>query len=488
MLSWNLIIMAFHNSSSKFIQLAEENQHIIKVDVVDMKGVIKEKSITLTNSDPIDIPVNNVPVFTESPTTTRSVAENTPAEEKIEDPISATDADGDRLQYFISGTDYLSFNINTNTGQLKTRIPLDYEIKNEYNIQILVRDRKAGGIATINVIIFVTDVEKEEALQNSSMVISEIMLASDGGKLLQWIEFYNRSATETVNLERWTLEIKNHLSNNFDGHQHIKITFKKLLIKPEETLLIVSKQGRGSKNITKNQIYDVSTTHPDLQNFTLNEEAFNIKLINAANELIDEVGNLMGDGNVPDKLAWSLPKGVTEEGARTSMIRRQNEGISLPGTEASGWISAINTKLATNTTHYYGHPDDIGAPGIGNGHALPVQLSRFRADRTEAGVVIKWTTESEVDNAGFYILRSQTKNGTFTVVNREMIKGAGTTGEQNEYTWIDDTTKQNVVYYYRIEDVSFSGVRQQLATVHMKGYVSAVGKFTTTWVDVKKWQ
>ena len=48
---------------------------------------------------------------------------------------------------------------------------------------------------------------------------------------------------------------------------------------------------------------------------------------------------------------------------------------------------------------------------------LPVTLSHFRAERTEEGVVLKWTTESEVDNAGFYIYRSETKDGDFKVVN-----------------------------------------------------------------------
>ena len=34
---------------------------------------------------------------------------------------------------------------------------------------------------------------------------------------------------------------------------------------------------------------------------------------------------------------------------------------------------------------------------------LPVSLSSFRAEQTKTGVVLKWATESELDNAGFYI-------------------------------------------------------------------------------------
>ena len=119
------------------------------------------------------------------------------------------------------------------------------------------------------------------------------------------------------------------------------------------------------------------------------------------------------------------------------------------------------------------------------GEPLPVTLSHFRAEHTDAGVVLKWTTESEVDNAGFYIHRSETKNGEFKVVNPTMIQGAGTTSERNTYTWKDTTAKPNVAYYYRIEDISHAGDRKQLATVRMRGLVSASGKLTTRWADLK---
>ena len=117
---------------------------------------------------------------------------------------------------------------------------------------------------------------------------------------------------------------------------------------------------------------------------------------------------------------------------------------------------------------------------------LPVTLSHFRAEHTDAGVILKWITESEVDNAGFYIYRSQTRDGTFKVVNPTLIQGAGTTSERNEYTWTDTTAKPNGAYYYRIEDISHAGVRKQLATVRMRGLISASGKLATIWADLKR--
>ena len=119
------------------------------------------------------------------------------------------------------------------------------------------------------------------------------------------------------------------------------------------------------------------------------------------------------------------------------------------------------------------------------GDPLPVSLSYFRAEGADTGVVVRWITESELNNAGFNILRSETKDGEFKIVNPQLIQGAGTTSERHTYTWTDTTAKPNVVYYYRIEDISYSGAREQLATVRVRGLVSASGKLTTKWGDLK---
>ena len=338
---------------------------------------------------------------------------------------------------------------------------------------------------TVNLWDVTSFLSQESVGDTKQITISEIMVASNEGQLPQWIELYNRSHTHALNLKGWTLEIQNYRSVNFNGQQNATITFKDRSIKPQGTLLIVSKQGRSSDNFLTGQIYDLKSLHPNLHTIVLSEEGFYMKLNNVSDELIDEVGNLDGKRDTNDKPAWSLPKSVTNNGMRTSMIRRQDKGAPLPGTEASGWISAKNTKLANKTTNYYGHSHDIGAPGIESGGALPVQLSHFRAERTEAGVILNWTTESEVENAGFYIYRSPKKDGKFKVINSRIIQGAGTTGERNEYTWKDTSAKPNTIYYYRIEDISHAGVREQLATVRLRGLVSAKGKLTTKWAHLK---
>ena len=116
----------------------------------------------------IDKP-NVAPVFTEGASTTRSVAENTAANVHIGTTVVATDVDNDTLTYTRGGTDAASYEIDSATGQLKTKATLDYETKNTYSVTITVSD---GSLTdTIDVTINVTDID--ETIPNRAPVFTE---------------------------------------------------------------------------------------------------------------------------------------------------------------------------------------------------------------------------------------------------------------------------------------------------------------------------
>ena len=323
------------------------------------------------------------------------------------------------------------------------------------------------------------------------ITFSELMFATDGGLFSQpqWIELYNNAPidTEPVNLRGSRLVIEARDSET--RHRYSVIEFEDLHIAPNWTVLLVTRgNSRGSGYLSEERVYDLYD-HSNVSSLGLRENAvlpasgFSLKLFAADGTLVDSVGNLDGRKRTKDTPAWELPSGWTEDRVRTSLIRRYEAGMALPGTEAMSWVRAADVQLAVNT--YYGRETDVGTPGYRRGGPLPVELSAFRSEQTDAGVSIEWTTESETDNAGFNILRAQTKDGAFVKVNPTLIPGAGTTAERNNYTWTDTTAKPNVAYYYRIEDVSFSGNRQSLATVRMRGYVSASDKLTAVWGELK---
>jgi len=93
--------------------------------------------------------------------------------------------------------------------------------------------------------------------------------------------------------------------------------------------------------------------------------------------------------------------------------------------------------------------------------ASVVTLSSFTISPStdENGAEVKWTTASEIDNEGFNIWRSTTKDGEYTLVNNELIPGEGGVTTPHSYTFTDSTAQAGVTYYYKLEDVDADGTK-----------------------------
>ena len=341
---------------------------------------------------------------------------------------------------------------------------------------------------------------KDDYAFSGTVTISEIMYdAGPRWNLIQWIELYNSSMTETINIAGWTLEIRN-LDTAVESFVDSSFNFEaNTRILPNQTLLLVS--GTGANDVEGDRVYNLYQHHRTQLGLLardsrlLSRDGFYLKLSAKANAggqgimvVMDEVGNLMVDGTTRTKM-WDLPpRGDVRQSLLRQYGTRVIDGSADPaddGTMSSSWVQSDLTGAGLS---FYGHRDDIGTPGYRLGGPLPVSLSSFRPVRNDATghVDITWVTESELNNAGFNILRSESKTGEFQVINvKGIVAGHGTTSEKHVYTYTDTTAKPNVVYYYQIEDVSLDGNRTTLRTTHLRGNVSAGGKLTTTWGDLK---
>ena len=327
--------------------------------------------------------------------------------------------------------------------------------------------------------------EKPDDLSNSdSISISEIMVVSNNGRYPQWIELRNSSPTQGINLDAWRLQIDN--VGEVDSRRSVTIDLTDgYRLPPNQTMLIATRRGASSAVLTSQRVM-ILWADPDARQalevqharYTmLSTEGFTLKLFGKEQQTSDTPVDTVTIGK-----ELLTAENIGDATERISLIRYYNDGI------AAGWDSAKESlQLTKNPSDtYYGATSDIGTPGFYPGSALPVSLSSFLPKRTDAGVVIKWTTQSELNNAGFNILRSATKTGAFVVINPTMIQGAGTTGEKHTYSYTDKTAKPNIVYYYQIEDVSFDGHRQRLTdATRLRGHIGAAGKLTTTWGDLK---
>lgn len=459
---------------------------------------LKEQNPSLeiyTDVEPEGFIPNSDPTFIEGDSAIRWVLEKTPKDTRIGSPISATDIDNDNLTYTISGYRQTEvFDIDSTSGQLRTKAILDYNTQNVYVIDVSASDGRGGSatiVVTINVAQAGLDIVRPELIQ-VHVSFSELMYTSRGGvhSLSQWMELFNHSQTEEVNLRGWQLTIE---ARDLNGtHRHAIIPLEDLHIPPRETALIVTWNPRQRSDVIReNRIYHFFNLHFDefeqnrYRNMIIGLAGFSLRLTNTDGVLVDIVGNLDGDPGTEDKPAWEIPIGTTRDRKRTSLMRRYAKETFLPldGTETNSWRRAADFPLAVST--YWGNVNDIGNPGYRGSGSLPVTLSHFRAELTGKGAVLTWTTESEIENAGFYLLRSETRDGGFKVVTPSLIQGAGTTGERNTYTWTDTTIRQDTRYYYRIVDVSFAGVQQELATVGLRGLLSARNKELKSWAELK---
>ena len=329
-----------------------------------------------------------------------------------------------------------------------------------------------------------------------AVTISEIMFDSDRGKLPQWIELYNKSKTEALNLDRWQLEIQNRNSEDLIGRPIVTLTLQEKVIQPNQTLLIVAGDARASSAdvFPEDRVYNLLKLHEkNLRIKTprdtfLSGEGFYLKLSDRNGTKIDEVGNIDDNRRTDDAPVWVWPTN-RREGPRSSVVRRYDKGTSdaRDGMLKSNWALSANFNQFKVESLHYGHADDIGTPGYRKGGALPVELSSFKATRTDEGpVIVTWTTESEVDNAGFNLRRSLTRDSGFTLLNPVLIAGAGTTGERQTYTFTDTSAKPGVEYYYQIEEVSLGGQPETLRTRRLPGPVSPANRALTTFGEVKQ--
>ena len=87
--------------------------------------------------------------------------------------------------------------------------------------------------------------------------------------------------------------------------------------------------------------------------------------------------------------------------------------------------------------------------------SLPVELASFTATISDNSVLIKWRTETEVDNIGFAVYRGDSKDGKYTEI--AFVRGAGNSGMPIDYQFIDEKIEAGKTYFYYLEDIDIAG-------------------------------
>ncbi|MFC2088651.1 lamin tail domain-containing protein [Calditrichota bacterium] len=277
-------------------------------------------------------------------------------------------------------------------------------------------------------------------LNAQSIIITEIMQNPttsndyDG----EWFEVYNPGGSG-VNINGWT--IKDNGSNTHTINNGGSLTV------PVGGFLVLGRVGNTSTNggVPLDYVYGTS--------ITLNNTSDALILENVSLDEIDRVewdnGATFPNPDGASMVFTGLPSG------------ENNNGLN--------WTTAI-----AREPNFIGTSGDLGSPGTnGSDQSLPVQLVSFTAHGSEGKVMLKWITESEVDNQGFYLYRSYEKEDNYEPLS-DLIQGAGNSSARNVYSYIDRAVFNGLTYWYKLIDVDINGVRTEHQVISAIPHVSSV--------------
>jgi hypothetical protein len=149
-------------------------------------------------------------------------------------------------------------------------------------------------------------------------------------------------------------------------------------------------------------------------------------------------------------------------------------GLDLDAAASGGPLNAKN--------NWWGAADGPGNVGPGSGDGVSanvdfvpwltsaspsgackptaISLASFEVEANDGRVMVLWETGAEIDNAGFNIYRAPSPDGPWVKINSAFIAAEGDPVSGASYIFVDTPGRGN--FYYRLEDVDFSG----LSTLH----------------------
>ena len=77
-------------------------------------------------------------------------------------------------------------------------------------------------------------------------------------------------------------------------------------------------------------------------------------------------------------------------------------------------------------------------------------------------IIVRWSTESEVNTAGFNVYRSDSEDGLWTKINSQLIPGSPDPLRGGSYVFTDTNVIADQTYWYELEEVELGGQANRL--------------------------
>ena len=273
----------------------------------------------------------------------------------------------------------------------------------------------------------------------SQMVVNEVMASPpvDQAKN-EFIELYNNSLS-SVDINGWMVADGNEEDGieAWDETTHGAITdpdpiFNTTLIPAHSYAVILDRNYA-----TGDQIYNLPSGCIILtvDDATIGNGLTNADPITLKNSSGTEISTYGTPANPLDNIPISPTSGHSVEKKHPSIADAEGN-----------WLESTDVK---------------GTPGEQNSifdSSLPVELNSFEATPVDNKMVIlRWTTQSEVNNHGFYVMRSETEDGIYQAIS-PLIAGAGTSTEKHSYSFEDKRVEPEGTYLYQLKQVDVDGM------------------------------
>ncbi|MCG6958745.1 S8 family peptidase, partial [bacterium BMS3Abin03] len=168
---------------------------------------------------------------------------------------------------------------------------------------------------------------------------------------------------------------------------------------------------------------------------------------------IDNDGNTTGDANyyVMEGTSMAAPQCA---GAAALFLSKYPDASPLDVYNALRNNASVDsfTGAVPNSSYGYGKLDIYSA--INSSPPLPVELISFSSVIRCKRIILKWETQTEINNYGFEIQRSDDRN-EWNILG--FVEGNGNSNSPKSYSYFDEGIKLTGKYYYRLRQIDNDG-------------------------------
>ena len=173
-------------------------------------------------------------------------------------------------------------------------------------------------------------------------------------------------------------------------------------------------------------------------------------------------GNTCPTPFVADKGFLATPEPPTQPNGVNNSVTGPFEAVEIVFSLTAPFdnvIGELNSGELRIGIHVQGY-DSGGSESFVTGPGTAIKLDSFSATASHSRVALRWTTGTEIDNAGFNLYRASSPEGQRVKVNSGLISAAAGSVSGASYSVADSPGYGS--YFYWLEDVSTGGA----ATLH----------------------